>query len=56
METEIDQLKIIYKKLGVDVGLKEFAIYSDGFKVDNPKHFSKSEKILSKLQKDLSRK
>ena len=40
----------------MDVGLKEFAICSNGFRVDNPKHFRKSEKRLAKLQKDLSRK
>lgn len=56
VETETEQLKPINKKIGVDVGLKEFAICSDGFRVDNPKHFIKSEKRLAKLQKDLSRK
>lgn len=44
------------KQVGVDVGLKEFAICSDGFRVENPKHLRKSEKRLAKLQKDLSRK
>ena len=56
VETEIEKLETIDKKIGVDVGLKEFAICSDGFRVDNPKHFRKSEKRLAKLQKDLSRK
>ena len=44
------------KKIGVDVGLKEFAICSDGYRVPNPKYLRKSEKRLKKLQKDLSRK
>lgn len=56
VETEIERLKPSNKKIGIDVGLKEFAICSDGFRVDNPKHFRKSEKRLAKLQKDLSRK
>ena len=56
VEIEIEKLETIDKKIGVDVGLKEFAICSDGFRVDNPKHFRKSEKRLTKLQKDLSRK
>ena len=56
VETEIAKLETIDKKIGVDVGLKEFVICSDGFRVDNPKHFRKSEKRLTKLQKDLSRK
>ena len=55
-ETEIEKLEPIEKKIGIDVGLKEFAICSDGFRVDNPKYFRKSEKRLAKLQKDLSRK
>src|SRR5699024_2920918 len=48
-ETEIEKLETIEKKIGIDVGLKEFAICSDGFRVDNPKYFRKSEKRLAKL-------
>ncbi|EQB88510.1 putative transposase [Clostridium punense] len=44
------------KKVGVDLGIKEFAITSDGEVFKNPKHLKKSEKRLAKLQKDLSRK
>lgn len=43
-------------KIGIDLGLKEFAICSNGDRFDNPKNLRKSEKKLSKLQKDLSRK
>lgn len=43
-------------KIGVDLGLKDFAITSDGEVIANPKHLRKSEKRLVKLQKDLSRK
>ena len=56
VETEIEKLETVDKKIGIDVGLKEFAICSDGFRVDNPKYFRKSEKRLAKLQRDLSRK
>ena len=56
VDTDIKQLNPVDKKIGVDVGLKEFAICSDGFRVDNPKYLKKSEKRLAKLQKDLSRK
>lgn len=56
VETEIETLPNIDKKIGVDVGLKEFAICSDGLRVANPKHLRNSEKRLVKLQKDLSRK
>jgi putative transposase len=56
VETEIEQLPVINKKIGIDVGLKEFAVCSDGLRIGNPKYFRKSEERLAKLQKDLSRK
>ncbi|NFR63806.1 transposase, partial [Clostridium sporogenes] len=56
VDTENIQLPKIDKKIGVDMGLKEFAICSDGYREPNPKHLRKSEKRLKKLQKDLSRK
>lgn len=56
VDTENLALPKTDKKIGVDVGLKEFAICSDGYREDNPKHLRKSTKRLVKLQKDLSRK
>lgn len=53
---DIQELPKIGKKIGVDVGLKEFAVCSDGYRLPNPKHFRKAEKRLAKLQKDLARK
>lgn len=41
--------------IGIDLGIKEFAITSDGKMIENPKFLRKSEKKLRKLQKDLSR-
>lgn len=41
--------------IGIDLGIKEFAITSDGEMIENPKYLRKSEKRLCKLQKDLSR-
>ncbi|APC39902.1 hypothetical protein A7L45_07370 [Clostridium estertheticum subsp. estertheticum] len=43
-------------KIGVDLGIKEFAITSNGEFFHNPKYLKKSAKRLTKLQKDLSRK
>lgn len=43
-------------KIGIDLGLKEFAICSNGDRFDNPKWLRNSEERLVKLQKDLSRK
>jgi putative transposase len=42
--------------IGIDLGIKEFAITSDGQHIENPKYLSKSEKKLAKLQRQLSRK
>jgi putative transposase len=56
VETDIAPLPKTENKIGVDLGLKDFAITSDGEVIANPKHLRKSEKRLAKLQKDLSRK
>jgi len=42
--------------VGIDLGIKEFAITSDGQHIENPKYLRKAEKKLAKLQKELSRK
>lgn len=56
VETAIQPMPKLDNKIGVDLGLKSFAITSNGEIIDNPKHLRKSEKRLAKLQKDLSRK
>lgn len=53
-EDEI-KLKKNNNQIGIDLGIKEFAITSDGEMIENPKFLIKSEKKLRKLQKDLSR-
>lgn len=42
--------------IGIDVGLKHFAILSNGTKIDNPKYLESSQKRLSVLQRRHSRK
>jgi putative transposase len=42
--------------VGIDVGIKDFAIMSNGEKIDNPKYLNNSIKRLKVLQKRLSRK
>ena len=42
--------------VGVDVGLKEFAVLSDETVIANPRHLKKKEKKLKKEQRRLSRK
>lgn len=56
VDTENIQLPKNDNKIGIDLGLKEFAICSNGDRYDNPKSLRKYEKRLVKLQKDLSRK
>ena len=42
--------------VGIDLGLVDFAIFSDGTKIKNPRFFEMSEKKLARLQRELSRK
>ncbi len=42
--------------IGVDLGIKDFAILSNGEKIENPKHLKKSTKQLETLQRRVSRK
>lgn len=50
-----EKLPATDSKVGIDLGIKEFAIISDGEMIENPKYLRKSEKKLRRLQKDLSR-
>ena len=52
---EQEKLPKSENKIGIDLGIKEFAITSDGEMIENHKYLMKSEKRLRKLQKDLSR-
>lgn len=56
VDTNIAQLPKTDNKIGVDLGIKNFAITSNGEAFSNPKYLRKSEKKLAKLQKELSRK
>ncbi|WP_378956785.1 IS200/IS605 family element RNA-guided endonuclease TnpB [Pelosinus sp. sgz500959] len=56
VECEIEKMPQLETKIGVDVGLKTFAVLSNRTEIENPKYLRKSEKRLTKLQKDLSRK
>lgn len=56
VEEEIKPLPKTDTKIGIDLGIKDFAITSNGGIYENPKWLRKSEKRLTKLQKDLSRK
>lgn len=49
------KLPIGDNEIGIDLGIKEFAITSNGEMIANPKFLRKSESRLRRLQKDLSR-
>ena len=42
--------------IGIDLGLKEFAITSNGEKITNPRVLKKYEKKIARLQRSLARK
>jgi len=44
------------KEIGIDVGLKSFAVLSDDTVVDNPKFFRENQPELKRIQQHLSRK
>ena len=54
-EQEIKYKKKQKKEIGIDLGLKEFLIDSDGNKTSNPKYYRKLENKLVKVQRTLSR-
>ena len=55
-DIEVTQYPKTGKNIGVDLGIVDFAILSDGSKIENRRFYEKSEKKLAKLQRSLSRK
>ena len=55
-DVEVTQYPKTGKNIGVDLGIVDFAIFSDGSKIENQRFYEKSERKLVKLQKSLSRK
>ena len=55
-DVEIEPLTSTGAVAGIDMGLKAFAITSDGVEYPNHKYLTKSQKKLAKLQRQLSRK
>ena len=53
---EIPPLPFTGAVVGVDLGLHDLAITSDGVKYPNPKNYTKAQKRLARLQRQLSRK
>ncbi len=55
VETTVEELPKTSSTVGIDVGLKNFAILSNGTIYENPKFFRSMEKKLVKAQRILSR-
>ena len=55
-EVNIESFEKTGSLIGLDLGIKEFCITSDGETISNPKYLKKSLNKLAKLQKKLSRK
>jgi len=51
-----DKAKECNNVVGCDIGLKEFAVLSDGTVISNPRHIKKYENKLAKEQRKLSKK
>ena len=56
VETEHTELPHTEQKVGLDLGIKDLCITSDGNKYENPKTLRKYEKKLAKLQRQLAHK
>ena len=55
-DIEFEQYSKTNKNVGIDLGICDFAILSDGIKIENPQFYEQSENKLAKLQRELSRK
>lgn len=55
-DVDIKPLDKTNNSIGIDLGIKEFCITSDGKMIENPKYLKKSLNRLAKLQRELSRK
>ena len=55
-DVEIDKFKNNKNIIGIDLGIKEFAITSEAEIIDNPKYLSKLENKLKREQRKLSKK
>lgn len=56
VETEHEKLLQTGKKIGLDLGIKDLCITSDGEKYENPKTIKRYEQKLTKLQRQLAHK
>ena len=56
VEEELDQWKLGTEKIGIDLGIKDVVVSSNGMSSGNPKHYQKYQARLKTLQRRLARK
>lgn len=56
VDVPVEEFEKTGSVVGLDLGIKDFAITSDGGKIENPKFLRKSENRIKQLQRQLSRK
>ena len=54
-EIEASSFPVLETSVGIDVGLTNFAIFSDGKSIENPRFFKKEAAALAKAQKKLAK-
>ncbi|GGW67701.1 RNA-guided endonuclease InsQ/TnpB family protein [Vreelandella hamiltonii] len=55
-KVDTDALPITPKMVGIDLGLKDLFVTSDGMRVNNPRHTARYARKLARAQRQLSRK
>ncbi len=56
VEEELEQWKPVQGKIGIDLGVKDVMVTSNGLSSGNPKHYQKYQARLKFLQRRLARK
>lgn len=56
VEEELEQWKPAYDEIGIDLGIKDVVVASNGFASGNPKHYQKYQARLKTLQRRLASK
>ena len=55
-KVDTEALPITFKMVGIDLGIKDLFVTSDGHRVNNPRHTARYARKLAKAQRRLSRK
>jgi putative transposase len=56
VETEPKDYGTATEAVGIDVGIKKFAVFSDGTEIENPRFFKRDQKELARVQRNKNKK